>query len=89
VEKDKKEEVDGSMFEVRSRMKQEYPLDVVQDGNHKRVFLPSRETIETEEITPVIERLEKKRKVLVKEVKKTKKTSSKKSTKKTKDKKDE
>lgn len=57
------------MFKVKNRMKQEYPLDVVKNGKHKRVFVSARESVETEEITSAMKKLEKKRKIYIKEIK--------------------
>jgi len=56
------------MYRVKNKTRQKLPIDIVEKGNKKRVFLKGKGVTFSEEITTVIGRLEKQKILVVKEV---------------------
>lgn len=56
------------MFEIKNKTRGELPVKVKQGDDYKYVYLNSRGTVKTEEITNQVRRYRDKREVLIREV---------------------
>lgn len=56
------------MLKVRNRSNQQLPIDIIEDGDKKRVFLLTKQSVKSEGMTDVLENLEERRLVVIREI---------------------